>query len=111
MCVYCNQQEYRELWHRLRMFTSMDSKLESRLVAKNEGILLPQGNDEKYVRRLKREKNSKEHAQMMVSLQRTQQLGVNEWREIREEALSDPFGQARSADAQAEKCIEEGPDD
>jgi hypothetical protein len=87
-CVktYFNRQEYQDLWHSLNMFASMDEHLESRLIAKGEGLHIPQGNDGKYVKWLKHERNPEEHAHMMVFLQRAQQLDVNEWRETREKA-------------------------
>jgi hypothetical protein len=92
--THFNQQEYQERWHRLSMFASMDEQLENRLIAKGEWLHLPQGNAGKCVKWLKHELDPREHAHMMVLVQRTQQLDVNEWREIREKAY-ERFGEDR----------------
>jgi hypothetical protein len=83
---FFDQAEYRELWHRLSMFTNLDVQLESRLTAKAEGILLPTGNDGKFCKRLKRATYPEEHARMMILLQRTQSMNIIQWRECREAA-------------------------
>jgi hypothetical protein len=48
--IFLDQQEYGEIWHRMSMYAPMDGQLVSQLAAKSEGILLPQGNDGKYVK-------------------------------------------------------------
>jgi hypothetical protein len=63
------------------MFTHLDAQLTSRLIAKEEGIWLPQGNDRKFI---KYANNQAEQVHMMILLQCTQMLEANEWRECRE---------------------------
>jgi hypothetical protein len=47
----------------------MDEQLASRLIAKGEGILLPQGNDEKFVKWLKHERNPRDNAHITTGCQ------------------------------------------
>jgi hypothetical protein len=63
-----------------------DKQLESRLIAKEEGVWIPQGGDGRYCSWLKHTSTPEDHAKVMTLLQRTQLMDVNTWRECREEA-------------------------
>jgi hypothetical protein len=67
-------------------FADTQEQLESRLRALEEGIHIPQGSQKKYVHWLENTNDAKEHAKMMILLQRTRELEVHEWRAIREQA-------------------------
>jgi hypothetical protein len=86
MKEFFDPHEFAYLWGRLSRFTDTKEQLESRLQIQEEGIKLPQGNQKKYVKWLKNANNASEHAKMMILLQRTQELDIHEWREIRERA-------------------------
>jgi hypothetical protein len=84
--VVFDPDEYAILWSRLSKLTDTKDQRESRLQAQESGIRLPGGDQKKYVKWLKNTCDASEHAKMMVLLQRTQELNLNEWREIREQA-------------------------
>jgi hypothetical protein len=77
---------YAFLWLRMSKFADTQGQLEARLQAQEAGIHLPKGNQKKYVKWLKLTNDAFEHAKMMILLQRTQELDINPWREIREQA-------------------------
>jgi hypothetical protein len=88
MKEFFDPHEFAYLWGRLSRFTDTKEQLESRLRIQEEGIKLPQGNQKKYVKWLKNTRDASEHAKMMILLQRTQELDIHEWREIRERAYA-----------------------
>jgi hypothetical protein len=83
---FFDPNEYAYLWARLSKFSDTKEQLETRLQIQEEGIRLPQGNQKKYIKWLQNTNEATEHAKMMILLQRTQELDIHEWREIREQA-------------------------
>jgi hypothetical protein len=67
-------------------FTETRLQLEARVEANDEWPILPKGDEGKYVKWLKNTSDAQQYARMMALLQRTQELGLNEWRELRERA-------------------------
>jgi hypothetical protein len=91
---FFDPNEYAILWLRLSKFTDTQGQLETRLQAQEVGIHLPKGNQKKYIKWLEQTHDASEHAKMMILLQRTQELDVNELREIREQAY-ERFGKVK----------------
>jgi hypothetical protein len=91
---FFDPNEYAYLWTRVSKFTDTKEQLESRLQAQEDGIRLPQGNQKRYIKWLQNTDEATEHAKMMILLQRTQELDISEWWEIREQAYV-RFGKER----------------
>jgi hypothetical protein len=81
---FFDPSEFAILWHRMSRATETRAQLETRPQAQEEGLLLPKGDQGKYIKWLKKTIDAAEHAKMMILLQRTQELDINEWRTIRE---------------------------
>jgi hypothetical protein len=82
---FFDPDEYAILWLRLSKFADTKDQLESRLRAQEDGIRLPRGDQKEYIKWLKNTHEASEFAKMMIALQRTQELDINEWREIQEQ--------------------------